>query len=178
MATSVENNTSKPYIEVKMWQEINLISLLANQLLILVHFVGFPADILTVVGAVIIGYATCMLQLGFGSTSFSKTVCFTSIGFVKTEISKLWHFACCNHIMSTLFCFILDAYCMLLSQNMSPNLLSFQNQDFKFTSYSVFKVEYFLFFKCLFTCEGVRWKGRLPSFKGLFGLINFFFLIL
>ena len=113
-------------------------------------------------------------QLGFGSTSFSKTVCFTSIGFVKTEISKLWHFACCNHIMSTLFCFILDAYCMLLSQNMSPNLLSFQNQDFKFTSYSVFKVEYFLFFKCLFTCEGVRWKGRLPSFKGLFGLIIFF----
>ena len=55
----------------------------------LVHFVGFPADILTVVGAVIVGYATCMLQQGFGSSFFSKTVSFASIGFIKTEISKL-----------------------------------------------------------------------------------------
>jgi len=45
-------------------------------LLILVYFVGFPADILTVVGAVIVGYATCMLQQGFGSSFFSKSVCF------------------------------------------------------------------------------------------------------
>ncbi|QCE10114.1 internalin A [Vigna unguiculata] len=30
-------------------------------------------DILTVVGAVIVGYATCMLQQGFGSSFFSKT---------------------------------------------------------------------------------------------------------
>ena len=50
---------------------------------------GFPADILTVVGAVIVGYATCMLQQGFGSSFFSKTVSFASIGFIKTEISKL-----------------------------------------------------------------------------------------
>ncbi|KAK7324516.1 hypothetical protein VNO77_28135 [Canavalia gladiata] len=30
-------------------------------------------DILTVVGAVVVGYATCMLQQGFGSSFFSKT---------------------------------------------------------------------------------------------------------
>jgi hypothetical protein len=44
----------------------------------LIHFVGISADILTVVGAVLVGYATCMLQQGYGSSFFSKTVCFAS----------------------------------------------------------------------------------------------------
>jgi hypothetical protein len=49
----------------------------------LIHFVVISADILTVVGAVLVGYATCMLQQGYGSSFFSKTVCFASIEFVN-----------------------------------------------------------------------------------------------
>ena len=58
------------------------------------HLVGFfSADILTVVGAVIVGYATCMLQQGFGSSFFSRTVCiFPSIGLLKQNTHEFLTF--------------------------------------------------------------------------------------
>lgn len=37
------------------------------------------ADLLMVAGAILIGYASCILQQGFGSSGFSKMVCSSTL---------------------------------------------------------------------------------------------------
>ncbi|EOA30414.1 hypothetical protein CARUB_v10013540mg [Capsella rubella] len=47
-----------------------------------------PTDILLVIGAVVIGYATCLLQQGFGNSFFSKTQLETETSFEEEHPGK------------------------------------------------------------------------------------------